>query len=66
MHRLAQYKIVAERVAHNASVLASGALSAHDRQIKEKSGTVKVDVKDVLGALGSAIVEAERRAKGRG
>ena len=66
VHRLAQYKIAAERVARDASVLASGALSAHDRQIKERSGTAKVDVKDVLGALSSAIVEAEIRAKGRG
>lgn len=66
VHRLAQYKIAAERVAHDASMLASGALSAHDRQIKDRSGTAKVDVKDVLGALGSAIVEAERRTKGRG
>ena len=55
VHRLAQYRLTAERVADK--VLADGAsvLETRDRKVKEASGTAGVSGLDALRALGVAL-----------
>jgi kinetochore protein Mis13/DSN1 len=55
VHKLAQYRIAAERVADK--VLAHGArvLEERDKSVKEASGTVGLGGLDALRALGGAL-----------
>lgn len=55
VHKLAQYRLAAERVADR--VLAQGArvLEERDKAVKEASGTVGIGGFDALKALGSAL-----------
>lgn len=60
VHQLAQYRNVADQVAHRILGAAADRLEERDAEAREKAGTANVGVGDVLGALGSVMAERER------
>ena len=63
IHRLAQYRLAADSVTYRACALASDVVAAQDTQVKERSRTTNMAIKDVLGALGSAFAETGSKAR---
>jgi len=52
IHKVAQYRLAAERVADKILASSADALERRDREAKEKAGTADVSLDDVLGSLG--------------
>jgi len=57
IHKVAQYRLAAERVADKILASSADALERRDREAKEKAGTADVSLGDVLGSLGRVLNE---------